>query len=193
MIKSHSLNIISNKFKLQKIELKLKHSFSQQKNCIIFKQKKNKKNINNIKINPLFKSEEIKNEINFTKSKRESLNNKESLHNSINMAFKSLKEREIIMKNSDLFLRNSKVRMKNQDITNGIKQKIESYKKLYKLIDRNNTGILSLKNLNLSLVTNDELEILTPFLIELRNKRKNMNFKDFCILIDRSLTSKIFN
>ena len=186
MIKSHSLNIISNKFKLQKVELKIKHSFSQQKN----KQKKNKRNI---KISPLYKSEEIKNKINFNKSKRESLNNKESLHNSINMAFKSLKEREIIMKNSDLFLRNSKVRMKNQDITNGIKQKIENYKKLYKLIDRNNTGILSLKNLNLSLVTNDELEILTPFLIELRNKRKNMNFKDFCILIDRSLTSKFFN
>ena len=58
--------------------------------------------------------------------------------------------------------------------------------------DRNNTGILSLKNLNLSLVTNDELEILTPFLIELQKKRKNMNFKEFCILIDRDLTSKYF-
>ena len=108
------------------------------------------------------------------------------------MKFKSLNEREIILKNSDLFMRNSKIRMKNEDIRNGIKQKIEGYKKLFKLIDRNNTGILSLKNLNLSLVTNDELEILTPFLIELQKKRKNMNFKEFCILIDRDLTSKYF-
>ena len=184
MIKSHSLNINSNKFKLQKVEIKLGHSFSFKKN--------NKKKKNKITKNSLYKSEQRKNKINFNKSKRTSLNSKESLHNSINIKFKWLKEREIIMKNSDIFLQNSKVRMKNLDITNGIKKKIEGYKKLYKLIDRNNTGILSLKNLNLSLVTNDELEILTPFLIELRKKRKNMNFKDFCILIDRSLTSKYF-
>ena len=181
--KSHSLNINSYKYKLPEIEIKLVHSFS-------FKNIKKKKN--KIEINPLFKSTEIKNKLNINKNKRISLNSKESIHNSINMKFKSLNEREIILKNSDLFMRNSKIRMKNEDIRNGIKQKIEGYKKLFKLIDRNNTGILSLKNLNLSLVTNDELEILTPFLIELQKKRKNMNFKEFCILIDRNLTSKYF-
>ena len=172
--KSHSLNINSYKYKLPEIEIKLVHSFSFKN---INKKKKNK-----IEINPLFKSAEIKNKLNINKNKRISMNSKE-------MKFKSLNEREIILKNSDLFLRNSKIRMKNEDIRNGIKQKIEGYKKLFKLIDRN---ILSLKNLNLSLVTNDELEILTPFLIELQKKRKNMNFKEFCILIDRNLTSKYF-
>ena len=182
--KSHSLDINSYKYKLPEIEKKLMKS-SSFKNI-------NKKKKNKIEINPLFKSTEIKNKLNINKNKRISLNSKESTHNSINMKFKSLNEREIILKNSDLFLRNSKIRMKNEDIRNGIKQKIEGYKKLFKLIDRNNTGILSLKNLNLSLVTNDELEILTPFLIELQKKRKNMNFKEFCILIDRDLTSKYF-
>ena len=182
--KSHSLDINSYKYKLPEIEIKLMKS-SSFKNI-------NKKKKNKIEINPLFKSTEIKNKLNINKNKRISLNSKESIHNSINMKFKSLSEREIILKNSDLFMRNSKIRMKNEDIRNGIKQKIEGYKKLFKLIDRNNTGILSLKNLNLSLVTNDELEILTPFLIELQKKRKNMNFKEFCILIDRDLTSKYF-
>ena len=184
VIKSHSVNFKNGKYKLENIEIKLSLSFSS---------KKNKKEKNKIKIKPLFKSEEIGNKIYPNKNKRMSLNNKESLHNSINTKFKSLKEREIIMKNSDLFLRDSRVRMKNQEIKNGIKIKIEEYKKIFNLLDRNKTGILSLKNLNLSLLTNVQLELLTPFLAELQKKRKEMNFKDFCILIDRSLTSKIFS
>ena len=184
VIKSHSVNLKNDKYKLDKVEIKLRNSFSS---------KKNKKEKSKIKIKPLFKSEEIGNKKYINKNKRMSLNNKESLHNSINTKFKSLKEREIIMKNSDLFLRDSKVRMKNQEIKNGIKIKIEEYKKIFNLLDRNKTGILSLKNLNLSLLTNVQLELLTPFLAELQKKRKEMNFKDFCILIDRSLTSKFFS
>ena len=155
--------------------------------------KENKIQKNKIKAKYLYKSEKIQNKIFINNNKRLSLSTKESLHHSINIKFKSLKEREIIMKNSDLFLRDSKVRMKNNEIKNGIKQKIEGYKKIFQLLDRNNTGILSKKNLNLSLVTNDELELLTPFLAELQKKRNKMNFKDFCILIDRNLTSKNFS
>ena len=167
------------------------HSFSLQ----IRKKKKEKynnklKNYNLFK--PLFKSEEIENKI-FRKSQGFNLSNRESLRDSVNLKFKTLKEREIKMKNSDIFLRDSKVRLKNPEIKNGIKLKIEKYQKLFNLIDRNNKGFLSLKNLNLSNINNDELEILTPVLSELQKKRKNMNFKEFCILIDRSLTSKIFN
>ena len=119
-----------------------------------------------------------------------SLNKKEYLHNSINIKFKSLNERDIIMKNTDLFSRDFKIRMKNKEIKNGIKMKIDKYQKIFNLVDRNNTGILSTKNLNLSLLSNEQLELLTPFLIELQKKRRDMNFKEFCILIDRDLTSK---
>ena len=121
------------------------------------------------------------------------MSNRNSLRDSINLKFKSLKEREIIMRNSDIFLRDSKVRLKNPEIKNGIKLKIEKYQKIFNLIDRNNMGHISIKNLNLSNINNEELEILTPALAELQKSRKNMNFKEFCILIDRSLTSKIIN
>ena len=121
------------------------------------------------------------------------MSNRNSLRDSINLKFKSLKEREIIMRNSDIFLRDSKVRLKNPEIKSGIKLKIEKYQKIFNLIDRNNMGHLSIKNLNLSNINNEELEILTPALAELQKSRKNMNFKEFCILIDRSLTSKIIN
>ena len=144
VIKSYSVNLKDGKYKLDKVEIKLRNFFSLKK----LKKEKSK-----IKVKPLFKSEEIGNKKYINKNKRMSLNNKESLHNSINTKFKSLKEREIIMKNSDLFLRDSKVRMKNHA----------------------------------------QLELLTPFLAELQKKRKEMNFKDFCILIDRNLTSKFFS
>ena len=120
------------------------------------------------------------------------MSNRNSLRDSINLKFKSLKEREIIMRNSDIFLRDSKVRLKNPQIKNGIKLKIEKYQKIFNLIDRNHTGIISIKNLNLSVIDNDELIFLTPVLIELQKNRKNMDFKEFCIKIDRSLTAKVF-
>ena len=184
VIKSHSLNLKCYKFNLEKVKTKKVHSLSLKKN-------KNLKK--GIKIKPQFKSVVIENKISLNKNPKIDLNNKESVHNSIKIKFKSLKEREIIMKNSDLFLRDSKIRMKNKEIKNVIKLKIEGYKKLFNLIDRNNTGILSLKNLNLSLLSNEQLELLTPFLVELQKKRKEMNFKEFCILIDRGLTSKFFS
>ena len=164
VIKSHSVNFKKGKYKLENIEIKLSPSFSS---------KKNKKEKNKIKIKPLFKSEEIVKKIYLNKNKRMSLNNKESLHNSINTKFKSLKEREIIMKNSDLFLRDSKVRMKNQEIKNGIKIKIEEYKKIFNLLDRNKTGILSIKNLNLSLLTNDQLELLLHSWQNYKKEKRN--------------------
>ena len=185
VIKSHSFIIYNNGYKLEKVELKKRYSFSLSK--------KNTKKKNKIKIKLKFKSEEIGKKIILNKTERMNLNNKESFHNSINTKFRSLKEREIILKNSDLFLSDSKVRMKNEEIKNGIKLKIEGYKKIFNLIDRNNTGILSLKNLKLSLLSNTQLELVTPFLTELQKKRKSMNFKEFCILIDRGLTSRLMS
>ena len=180
VLKNKSLNIRSNKYKLEKVEVKNRNSLSLKK---INRKKK-------VKLKHQFKSEEIDNKTHLDKNKRMSLNKKEYLHNSINIKFKSLNERDIIMKNTDLFSRDFKIRMKNKEIKNGIKMKIDKYQKIFNLVDRNNTGILSTKNLNLSLLSNEQLELLTPFLIELQKKRRDMNFKEFCILIDRDLTSK---
>ena len=180
VLKNKSLNISSNKYKLEKVEVKNRNSLSLKK---INRKKK-------VKLKQQFKSEEIDNKIHLDKNKRMSLNKKEDFHHSINIRFKSLNERDIIMKNTDLFSRDFKIRMKNKEIKNGIKMKIDKYQKIFNLVDRNNTGILSTKNLNLSLLSNEQLELLTPFLIELQKKRRDMNFKEFCILIDRDLTSK---
>ena len=119
-------------------------------------------------------------------------NNKDNLYNSVNLTFKSLNEREIIRKSSGIFEKDSVIRLRNQKTKDAIKAKIEKYKKIFNLIDRNHTGIISIKNLNLSVIDNDELIFLTPVLIELQKNRKNMDFKEFCIKIDRCLTSKVF-
>ena len=179
-MQNKSFNISCNKYKLEKVEVKNRNSLSLKR---INRKKK-------VKLKHQFKSEEIDNKTHLDKNKRMSLNKKEYLHNSINIKFKSLNERDIIMKNTDLFSRDFKIRMKNKEIKNGIKMKIDKYQKIFNLVDRNNTGILSTKNLNLSLLSNEQLELLTPFLIELQKKRRDMNFKEFCILIDRDLTSK---
>ena len=91
-----------------------------------------------------------------------------------------------------MFLRDSNFRLKDQKVKDVIKIKIEKYKKIFNLIDRNQKGVISIKNLNLSVIDNDELIFLTPVLIELQKHRKTMHFKEFCIKIDRSLISKVF-
>ena len=126
-----------------------------------------------------------------TKKEKNNLNNSKN-SNSINLIFKSLKERNIISKNKDMFLRDSNFRLKDQKVKDVIKIKIEKYKKIFNLIDRNQKGVISIKNLNLSVIDNEELIFLTPVLIELQKHRKTMDFKEFCIKIDRSLTSKVF-
>ena len=91
-----------------------------------------------------------------------------------------------------MFLRDSNFRLKDQKVKDVIKIKIEKYKKIFNLIDRYQKGVISIKNLNLSVIDNEELIFLTPVLIELQKHRKTMDFKEFCIKIDRSLTSKVF-
>jgi hypothetical protein len=153
-------------------------------------KKCNTKNNNEESIkNNTYNNKDVVNKIN---RKISISSNKESLHNSINLTFKSLKEREIITKSSGIFTKDSVIRLKTQKTKDAIKAKIEKYKKIFNLIDRNHTGIISIKNLNLSVIDNDELIFLTPVLIELQKNRKNMDFKEFCIKIDRSLTAKVF-
>ena len=181
-----SLNITKpNKIKNTKIHNNIKpisiHNYK--------KKNYNMQNINNNTYNKkaVNKSVEIIN-----KKRNINNNSRDKVYNSINLTFKSLKEREIITKNiCGAFIKDSAIRLKNQKTKDAMKIKIEKYRKIFNMIDRNHTGIISIKNLNLSVIDNDELIFLTPVLIELQKNRKSMDFKEFCIKIDRCLTSKV--
>ncbi len=70
------------------------------------------------------------------------------------------------------------------------KLKIDKYKKLFDLLDSDNDGFISTKKIKLSVFDNNALEIFTPILEELQKKDLNMNFKDFCVAIDKYLITK---
>ena len=73
-----------------------------------------------------------------------------------------------------------------------MKMKIEKYKEIFKSLDSDNDGQISSKNICLAVLDQDLLEALTPLFEELQKKKISMNFKDFCVRVDKHLTLKIF-
>lgn len=73
-----------------------------------------------------------------------------------------------------------------------LKMKYEKYKEIFNLLDSDNDGLISSKNIKLSQLDHDVLEALTPLLDELQVSQENMTFKDFCLKADKELASKIF-
>ena len=74
-----------------------------------------------------------------------------------------------------------------------IKMKIEKYKEIFNSLDSDHDGLISSRSICLAVLDQDLLEALTPLLEELQKKRCEMNFKDFCVRVDKYLTLKIFS
>lgn len=107
------------------------------------------------------------------------------------LIYKSLNEQQIKTKKPELFKRAAKKRLKNPEVKKMLKTKIKKYKNLFNLIDRNKYGFISIKNIKLSVIDNEELELLSPILKELHKNNRKIDFKEFCIKIDRYLTNKV--
>ena len=71
--------------------------------------------------------------------------------------------------------------------------KIEKYKEIFNSLDSDHDGLISSRSICLAVLDQDLLEALTPLLEELQKKRCEMNFKDFCVRVDKYLTLKIFS
>ena len=92
----------------------------------------------------------------------------------------SKKEEEIEKKNL--------YNQKSKDII--IKMKMKKYKELFELLDSDKDGLISSSKIQLTKVDKNVLNNISPILEELNQTKKEMNFKDFCIKLDKLMTGE---
>ena len=71
-----------------------------------------------------------------------------------------------------------------------MKMKHKKYKEIFNLLDSNQDGFISSSNIQLKKIDDNILNNITPILEELNQSKKKMNFKEFCIKIDKLMTEK---
>ena len=77
---------------------------------------------------------------------------------------------------------------KSKDII--IKMKIQKYKEIFNLLDSNKDGFISNSEIQLTKIDERILNNISPLLEELNKTKKRMNFKEFCIKIDKLMIEK---
>ena len=75
---------------------------------------------------------------------------------------------------------------KSKDII--IKMKLKKYKELFTLLDSDQDGLISYNKIQLTKVNENVLKNISPILEELNQTKKEMNFKEFCIKLDKLMT-----
>ena len=75
---------------------------------------------------------------------------------------------------------------KSKDII--IKMKLKKYKELFTLLDSDQDGLVSSNKIQLTKVNENVLKNISPILEELNQTKKEMNFKEFCIKLDKLMT-----
>ena len=75
---------------------------------------------------------------------------------------------------------------KSKDII--IKMKLKKYKELFTLLDYDQDGLISSNKIQLTKVNENVLKNISPILEELNQTKKEMNFKEFCIKLDKLMT-----
>ena len=71
-----------------------------------------------------------------------------------------------------------------------MKMKHKKYKEIFNLLDSNQDGFISSSNIQLKKIDDNILNNITHILEELNQSKKKMNFKEFCIKIDKLMTEK---
>ena len=170
------------KRKKQKIHLKKNYPFNPRVSPYTEKLK-NKVSKNKFS-NRIYKDlEEIK-KVNRSKINR---NNKSNFQPKINKGSKNKIKREknvnLDGSNEEEKEKNSLYGKKNKDII--MKKKIQKYKELFNLMDSNNDGFISNTEIKLTKIDKGILKNISPFLEELNQTKKRMNFKEFCIKMDK--------
>ena len=77
---------------------------------------------------------------------------------------------------------------KSKDII--IKMKYKKYKELFSLLDSDQDGLISYNKIQLTKVDENVLKNISPILEELNQTKKEMNFKEFCLKIDKLMTEE---
>ena len=71
-----------------------------------------------------------------------------------------------------------------------MKMKHKKYKEIFNLLDSNQNGFISSSNIQLEKIDGNILNNISPILEELNQSKKKMNFKEFCLKIDKLMTEK---
>ena len=74
-----------------------------------------------------------------------------------------------------------------------MKMKIAKYKQLFDLLDSDNDGLISYNNIKLTKIDEQTLNSLSPIFDYLHNSGNNMDFREFCIKFDKTLTDQKLN
>ena len=77
---------------------------------------------------------------------------------------------------------------KSKDII--MKMKYKKYRELFNLLDSNQDGFISSTKIKLTKIDENVLKNISPILEELNQSKKQMDFKEFCIKIDKLMTEK---
>ena len=127
--------------------------------------------------------------------------NKESTKQFINRISKNTKEKKDINLYKRINIEKTDLqRIKNEDENekkninkdNIIKMKIKKYRELFNLLDSNKDGLISSSEIELTKIEENFLQNIFPILEELNKTKKKMDFKEFCIKIDKLMTQKKF-
>ena len=77
---------------------------------------------------------------------------------------------------------------KSKDII--MKMKHKKYRELFNKLDSNQDGFISSSQIHLTKIDENVLRIISPILEELNQSKKQMDFKEFCIKLDKLMTDK---
>ena len=73
---------------------------------------------------------------------------------------------------------------------NGMTSKYKKYRELFDLLDSRKNGYISNTQIKLSKIDENILKIISPILEELNQTKKQMDFKEFCVKVDKLITEK---
>ena len=68
--------------------------------------------------------------------------------------------------------------------------KYKKYKELFSLLDSDQDGLISYNKIQLTKVDENVLKNISPILEELNQTKKEMNFREFCLKIDKLMTEE---
>ena len=91
-------------------------------------------------------------------------------------------------KNEDNKEKKNLYNQKSKDLI--MKMKIQKYKEIFNLLDSNKDGFISNSEIQLTKIDERLLKNISPLLEELNKTKKRMNFKEFCIKIDKIMIEK---
>ena len=187
-ITDNSKNLISRSETTSQFIHRLMNSKKEAEELIVVKRKKN--NLNN-EIDPrtgkqFYKPSISRGPLNPEKDRRVH-DNLDGFHD-----YKILSEKNKIQEQEMLNILEKKNLWMERSMKSILKMKIERYKEIFDSLDSDKDGFISSRQIRSSALDSEMLTTMTPLLEDLQKKGNKMNFKEFCLAVDKFLPVRIF-